>query len=187
MQGMEIPYPALLNKVSKDSIRAHYFFAKLDVNQTTGCWEWNAYRTPKGYGKFQWDKKRGIELAHRISYRLANNSFNENLCVLHRCDNSGCCNPEHLFLGTKADNNADMRAKGRARMPRTDGPNNPQTNLTWEKVREIRRLRKTGLTLKAIGAQFNLCESAVSHIVLRRNWANDPLEALEELERNSKL
>jgi hypothetical protein len=62
-------------------------------------------------------------LAHRIAYELECGPVPEGMFVLHRCDNPPCVRVSHLFLGTRADNLADMRAKGRG----VGGPNNPRT------------------------------------------------------------
>jgi hypothetical protein len=76
----------------------------------TGCWEWQKAITPDGYGKF---KSFNEQLAHRVSWRLHRGDIGKNLCVLHKCDNPPCVNPEHLFLGTLSENNKDRTFKGR--------------------------------------------------------------------------
>lgn len=82
------------------------------VRKTEGCWYWEGYRGPKGYGQFP-IAKRNIVQAHRYSYELVNGPIAEGMCLLHSCDNAPCVNPSHLFPGTRADNNQDMMAKGR--------------------------------------------------------------------------
>jgi hypothetical protein len=83
----------------------------LRVKKGRGCWEWTGARNWKGYGVLRVDERN--QLAHRIAYQLAYGETPFDLYVLHHCDNPGCVRPDHLFLGTLADNNADMRAKGR--------------------------------------------------------------------------
>ena len=94
-------------------------FAKL-VERESGCLEWTG-RTTSGYGSMK--GFCGSDRSHRVAWRLANGAIPEGLYVLHHCDNRICCQtdptpgyPEgHLFLGTHADNMADMVAKGRGR------------------------------------------------------------------------
>lgn len=76
----------------------------------TGCWLWMGALNDKGYGN---TKCREINenRAHRISYYLHFGLFDKTLCVLHKCDQPSCVNPEHLFLGTKKDNSDDKGKK----------------------------------------------------------------------------
>lgn len=80
---------------------------------TGSCWEWQKSKNPCGYGQL---KYRGIlERAHRISWIVFKGSIPEGMSVLHTCDNPGCVNPNHLWLGTQGDNMKDMHNKGRHR------------------------------------------------------------------------
>jgi hypothetical protein len=76
------------------------------------CWEWAAYKNKKGYGQIKIQGK--VLGAHRVSWLLAVGEIEAGLCVLHTCDNPKCVRPDHLFLGTNADNVDDKYKKGRA-------------------------------------------------------------------------
>lgn len=83
------------------------------VPAENGCLEFSGARDNRGYGQIGIAHVR--YRAHRVAWEGVYGPIPDGLCVLHRCDNPPCCNVAHLFLGTKADNNADMAAKGRAR------------------------------------------------------------------------
>ena len=80
----------------------------------TPCWLWTGYRMPSGYGNFMdYIEGRKDRLAHRYAYRTFVGPIPDGIFVLHRCDNPPCVRPDHLFLGTQADNLIDAVAKGR--------------------------------------------------------------------------
>jgi hypothetical protein len=100
----------------RDPVRS--FFNKISMG--AGCWEWQAQRDRKGYGRLSVGGRKVF--AHRFAYELFVGPAG-NLLVCHRCDNPRCVRPDHLFVGTHAENMADMRAKGRP------GPRRPSPTL----------------------------------------------------------
>lgn len=76
----------------------------------SGCWEWQASKKKKGYGRF---KVQDFQHAHRFSYHIFKGNIPKGMLVCHKCDNPSCVNPAHLWLGTYSDNINDCYAKGR--------------------------------------------------------------------------
>jgi hypothetical protein len=106
------------------------FWPKVDVIDEDDCWEWLAGKAKTGYGRM-----RGAsigEWAHRISWEIHYGPIENGLCVLHKCDNPGCVNPRHLFLGTRADNRRDAIEKGRLPISRRKKFLIDTLGLLWE-------------------------------------------------------
>jgi len=135
------------------------------------CWLWTAggNRRPgsneNGYGAFWLKELRQNISAHRMSWILAHADPGEML-VLHKCDNPRCVRPEHLFIGTQQDNIDDKVQKSR----QAKGSRIGRTKVTEEQVREIRRLRRDGLTQREIGERFGIAQCQVSAIVRGVVW-----------------
>lgn len=90
--------------------------SKSSQEATTGCWLWLGSCCSSGYGKLRLGHSKDI-MTHRASYAVFNGPIQDGACVLHKCDVRTCINPEHLFLGTKAENSRDMVNKGRHKCP----------------------------------------------------------------------
>lgn len=100
---------------ARDPTNRERFWAKVLKGGPDECWPWTGARNPHGYGKLKIKRTRMVITAPRFAFAVHFDVDPGEQCVLHRCDNRACCNPNHLFLGSQLDNLADMRAKGRAR------------------------------------------------------------------------
>lgn len=93
---------------------AECFWEKVDKRGKDECWPWVGGLDARGYGSLGRRDGATTGKAHRISYELNVGAIPAGLCVLHRCDNPPCVNPNHLFVGTNGDNTTDKTLKGRA-------------------------------------------------------------------------
>lgn len=173
-----------MNLTASDIAR---FWSKVVV-KGGACWGWTASTTHCGYGRFYFggEANRRVVGAHRVSWFLTNGPIPTGLWVLHHCDNPPCSNPQHLFLGTHADNMADMATKGRAgqagdlHLFRTRpemirrGEAVPTSCLTEKNVRELRAMRANGARLKSICTRFGISEAQASRIINRQQWRHVP-------------
>jgi hypothetical protein len=148
------------------------FWARSIPEPMSGCWLWMGGVQSKGYGLMNFRGRKWY--AHRLALHLSGRDPGD-LCVLHRCDNPPCVNPDHLRIGTSADNTLDMIRKGRGLWP---GPRNPRrgqngttAKLTAAQVAEIRFLLAGKMSQRAIGARYGVTQATVSDIRCGRTWS----------------
>ena len=136
------------------------------VNITDGCWHWTGAKDHRGYGRYC-DKHR----AHVAAWMHFVGPVPAGMCVCHKCDVPDCANPDHLFLGTKGDNNRDRHAKGRtSNASRNVGQSHGRSVLTDDKVVMIRRLRRDGVPCPQIAEQFGISKALVSAAAIGKRW-----------------
>ena len=129
-----------------------------------GCIPWIGATYRRGYGKI--GRNGHSVCAHRLAWELAHGPIPDGLDVLHECDNPPCVNPEHLFLGTKADNVADMIAKGR----QACGEVVATSKLTTRDVLGIRAQYAAGVSQSQIARTHDIGQAHISRIVNRKCW-----------------
>ncbi len=169
------------------------FWVKVHKSSDDGCWPWKGARNGRGYGTIREGgpgNNRRL-MANRVSYELTYGKFDPTLCVCHRCDNPICVRPDHLFLGTKGDNNADRWSKGRYEVVHTGmaagwapkerapsairgrtyelGSEVHNARLTEEKVSWI-RLNAGKLTCKAMADILGVDRTCVHQAMVGKSW-----------------
>lgn len=124
------------------------------------CWLWTGAKDGKGYGQVR--RRPKLWQAHRLAYTLTHGDIPEGLVVMHRCDNPTCVNPEHLSLGTQADNMADAAQKDRL----ATADDLPQTKLTAAQVaRAIQEVTDGASTLRELAQEFGVSEATLNSAV----------------------
>lgn len=154
-------------RIGLDKVAGRY-----EIDAKTGCWLWQHYRDQYGYGIFvDYDRnsRRRVNMrAHRFTYATVYGSIPVGLCVLHKCDTPNCINPDHLFVGSQADNNADMCKKGRNRNRR--GSDVPNSKLDARKVKAIRHMLAVGTYARIIAGRFGVSNSLIYAIKSEKAW-----------------
>lgn len=154
---------------------ARRFWSKVHHEPNTGCFIWGGSETGGGYGSFA--VRRRMVKASRVAYELAHGPIPSGegwhgMCVMHRCDFRICVKPDHLMLGTHAENMADRNRKGRA--ARLAGERHGMSKLSWAQVRAMRDAYAAGgVSYEDLMRQFGVSKPTVAGIITHRYWRCD--------------
>lgn len=140
------------------------FWEKVSVGKTSECWNWMATKDRKGYGKFFYEGSS--DRSHRVAYELHYGIKPGVNCVMHKCDNPSCNNPNHLSLGSLTDNDKDRDAKGR----NAKGSSHGMAKLTEGQVIKIKQLLKVGVLQKEIAKLFHVSLATIYNISSGKRW-----------------
>lgn len=136
------------------------FWSKATVSMTgdggeASCLVWSGARDEYGYGRVGAFGRRAVVLAHRVAYEMFYGSIPDGMDVLHKCDNTSCVRPLHLFLGTHDDNMADMAAKWRA----------GRAKLSEEAVQMARAAWSAGATSYEVASWLGVAQSSAHRML----------------------
>lgn len=134
------------------------------ITYNDDCIEWDAGCFSNGYGAIRVGLKQ--KKAHRVVFEEVNGPIPDGMVVMHTCDNPPCINPDHLRLGTVADNVADRVAKDRT----SKGEQHGQHRLSEAQIRLIRQRNANGETKVQLGKDFGVSDAMIGCIVRRSSW-----------------
>lgn len=171
------------------------FFSRVNRLGDNDCWMWMAGKDQDGYGAFRLNGKQ--RRAHRLSWEIYYGEIPAGRCVLHRCDHPSCVNPNHLFIGSVAENNTDRAIKKRSAYGERNGARKyrdrvsaavkkarvekPEvfvrgerchtSKLTVEQVKQIRSLYASGEKNQVqLAEMFGISQANISYLILRKSW-----------------
>ena len=151
---------------SDEQFRTH-FWGRC-VAQTDGCWLYSGSVERTGYGRVKRAGKK--HMAHRMAYLLANGEIPDEMVVCHKCDVRLCCNPAHLFIGTRNDNTQDAVSKQR----HAQGERCNHNKLTAEQVQQIRLDWRASCGAGPLARLYGVSREQIYNVVKRRSWKHVP-------------
>lgn len=131
------------------------------VRKSPECWIWGGLKV-NGYGVYS------DQLAHRLAWTLTKGTIPEGMIVRHSCGVADCVKPKHLYLSTQADKMRDIRSNGRLRI--AEGERHGRAKLTAEKVRQIRKLRGQGVSVRELTNKYKVSATVIYKVINGSGW-----------------
>lgn len=147
------------------------FWKMVIISDDDKCWEWTGSKSGFGYGTCKID---GVENgAHRIAYSLCRGEIPPGMCVCHSCDNPSCCNPNHLWIGTKADN-----CKDRAKKKRSGYQPTTMSKRNWRIIDFVKKHPE--ITYEVLGELNGVSKQRIQQIVRRAGILKQPQKSYKK-------
>lgn len=157
--------PKRFKSIGDNGFAAH-FWGRVEIGPPNECWPWRLSLNGDGYGQIAVGGKNWT--ASRLAYVLAYGGIANGLFVCHSCDNKPCCNPSHLYAGTRSQNECDKHRRGSPATPK--GERNHFSKLTEESVKHIRGLIRRDFTNVHIAQIIGVHHSTISAIRKGKTW-----------------
>ena len=148
-------------KKHSPEIAAELFWQQVKRGLADECWNWQGkIISESGHGRVSMSGR--LQQAHRVAYSLACGPIPKGQQIRHTCDNAPCCNPQHLILGTQAQNMADMKARNRSARHQRNG----NGKLTLEQKKEIQRLYSVGdISMAKLAAIYGVVPGTICFVI----------------------
>lgn len=161
----------ITGRLGDDRLSEYRLWERVSIGAADDCWEWQGARQSGAwrYGRISFGGREWR--THRLAWEATHGAnVPAGMVVRHTCDNPPCCNPNHLVLGTFADNTADMLERGRQGDTARHGEDNGAARLTTQDVRDMRQDRTRGLTYADLGRKYRISKGHAHRVVNHANW-----------------
>jgi len=135
------------------------FWNKVERRGPDECWPWTGYKKPSGHGLTTY-KSLSIH-ASRKAWILTHGEVPHDQCVNHTCDNAACCNPAHMYLGTRIDNMIDRHHNA----PPNERRGGRSNALSDEQLSQLWEMRRQGATMRVCGEHFGVHFTTIARYI----------------------
>lgn len=165
----DTPVPPRVRRPVGAPVTVDYLLSQSIPEPNSGCWLWLGACHARGYGVIRIDRR--TKRAHRVMYEIAKGvCLTSDVDVCHRCDVRCCVNPDHLFVGSRAENMRDCSNKGRIVLPILSGDRCPNSRLTSEQVLAIRDDKQQ--SNRALARKYGVDKGTIACIRDGRTWSD---------------